>query len=306
MTERELEHIITAYDEGSFLAAAKKLFISQSALSQSIRKLERQLGTKLFTLDGNRIRPTKDCKSIVTLGRPVSLKWAAFQSDVERLLTADQLGLRVIASGDLLVSVILPSTDRFRLTYPEVNVSLSEMSTVTLYEHLENDTEDMGFIQRVEPSPKYQMTPVLSTRYCLAVPASHPFARMHPFRGVHDMETVDLASFRDEMFAIPRSGHNSRGSFLDIFREAGFFPNIAFEAATIPNMREYVFAGKALTLVTSYYVSTHMQEKRAAYYRLNLRSTERTIYAVRSLNARPSAIVDAFIKEVAACQADIL
>ena len=306
MTERELEHIITAYDEGSFLAASRRLFISQSALSQSIRKLERALGTKLFTLDGNRIRPTQVCKNIVALGRPASQKWAAFQADVERLLSQKQFGLRVIASGDLLVSVILPSTDRFRLAYPDVNVSLSEMSTVTLYEHLESDTEDLAFIQRAEPSPKYQMTPVLSTRYYLAVPISHPFVKAHPFRGVHDMETVDLADFRDDAFAIPRSGHNSRGTFLDIFREAGFFPNIGFEAATIPNMREYVYAGKALTLVTSYYVRSHMQEKSAAYYRLDLKSTERTIYAVRSLNAQPSAVVDAFIREVAACQPDIL
>lgn len=306
MTERELEHIITAYDEGSFLAAAKKLFISQSALSQSIRKLEKQLDTKLFVLDGNRIRPTKDCRSIVALGRPASLKWAAFQSDVERLLSHEPLGLRVIASGDILVSVVFPSADRFHLTYPDVNVSVSEMSVTTLYEHLESDTDDLALIQRVEPGTKYQMTPVLATRYYLAVPTSHPFARAHPFRGFHDMETVDLRSFKNDIFAMPRKGHNSHESYLDIFREAGFLPNVGFEVATIPNLREYVYAGKALTLVTSYYARTHLQEKRAAYYQLDLKSAEHTIYAVRSLSAQPSAIVDAFLKEVAACQADII
>ena len=306
MTERELEHIISAYDEGSFLAAAKKLFISQSALSQSIRKLERQLGTKLFTLDGNRIRPTQVCKNIVALGRPASQKWAAFQTEVERLLSQEQLGLRIIANGDLLVSVVFPSTDRFRLTYPDVNVSLSEMSVAALYEHLENDTEDLAFIQCDGMNPKYQMAPVLATRYYLAVPASHPFVKAHPFRGFHDMETVDLKSFTSDAFAIPRSGYNSRSTFLSIFREADFFPNIEFEAVTIPNLREYVYAGKALTFVTSSYARTHPQEKRVAYYQLDLKSVNRTIYAVRSLNARPSAIVDAFIKEVAACQADIL
>lgn len=306
MTEHDLLNIITVYDEGSFLAASKKLFVSQSALSQSVRKLEDQLGAKLFALDGNRIRPTKLCKSIVSLGRPVSHKWTAFQADVSRLLSQEQLGLRVIASGDILVSVVFPSVDRFRFSYPNVNVSLSEMSVRTLYEHLELDTEDLAFAQRPEPNPKYQMTPVLSSRYYLAVPASHPFAKTHPFRGFHDMDTVDLKSFRNEVFAVPRSDHNSYSSFMDIFREAGFHPNTNFEAATVSNLREYVYAGKALTLVSSYYARSHPQEKRVVYYQLDLKSALCTIYAVRSLNAQPSAIVDAFIKEVAACQSEIL
>lgn len=306
MTEHDLQNIITVYDEGSFLAASRKLFISQPALSQSIRKLERQLGTKLFTLEGNRIHPTRICKSIVAMGRPAILKWTAFQSDVDRLLTQKQIGLRVIAPGDILISIIFPSSDRFRLSYPDVNVTLSEMPMSSLYEHMENDTEDLSFVLRGEPVSKYQFTPVLTVEYYLAVPSSHPYALKHPFRGFHDMDTVDLKDFYKDPFVLPKHGHNSYDLFMHVFQEAGFLPNVGFEAATVSNLREYVYAGKALTFVTSYFARSHPHEKKACYYRINLSTANPTIYAVRSLNAQPSAIVDAFIKAVSACQADII
>ena len=48
METRELRAFTEVADEGSFSAAARKLHVSQSALSQTIRSLERQLGVRLL------------------------------------------------------------------------------------------------------------------------------------------------------------------------------------------------------------------------------------------------------------------
>ena len=52
MTYKDILYVITILDEGSFSAAAKKLYVSQSALSQAVRKLEQEFGMELFIRSG--------------------------------------------------------------------------------------------------------------------------------------------------------------------------------------------------------------------------------------------------------------
>ena len=48
MTSRELEYIKTVADEKSISSAARKLYIAQPSLSQSLQRIEENLGAKLF------------------------------------------------------------------------------------------------------------------------------------------------------------------------------------------------------------------------------------------------------------------
>ena len=48
MDTKQIEYIIKIADEGSITRAAEKLFITQSALSQQLQKLEKELGAPLF------------------------------------------------------------------------------------------------------------------------------------------------------------------------------------------------------------------------------------------------------------------
>ena len=58
MTNKELLYIITISELGNFSLAAEKLNISQSALSQAVRKVEDELGFKLFFRGGTKTRAT--------------------------------------------------------------------------------------------------------------------------------------------------------------------------------------------------------------------------------------------------------
>lgn len=58
MDLRQLEYIIAIAEEGNITRAAGKMFISQPALSQLLKRLENSLGSKLFVRDGKSVRPT--------------------------------------------------------------------------------------------------------------------------------------------------------------------------------------------------------------------------------------------------------
>jgi DNA-binding transcriptional LysR family regulator len=69
MEIRELRAFVTVVDEGGLSAAARKLHVSQSALSQTVQTLERQLGGKLLTRDHTGARPTELGQSLLAGAR---------------------------------------------------------------------------------------------------------------------------------------------------------------------------------------------------------------------------------------------
>lgn len=71
----EIERFITVVEEGSFTKASKKLFITQPALSLSIRRLEQMLGKKLFKRIGKRFILTTDGENIYNLGLQILKYW---------------------------------------------------------------------------------------------------------------------------------------------------------------------------------------------------------------------------------------
>jgi DNA-binding transcriptional LysR family regulator len=93
MEIREMRAFVTVVDEGGFSAAARKLHMSQSALSQTVRALERQLGGQLLVRDHAGARPTE-------LGRALLDDARLMVSQHDRLFAA--LTAPAAAPGGLL------------------------------------------------------------------------------------------------------------------------------------------------------------------------------------------------------------
>jgi len=69
MEIRELRAFIAVAEEGSFSAAARRLHLSQSALSQTIQALERQLGTQLLLRSSTGVTATDPGALLLREGR---------------------------------------------------------------------------------------------------------------------------------------------------------------------------------------------------------------------------------------------
>ena len=60
MTLQQLKYILTIAEEGSFSAAAKKLYLTQPSLSAMVRSLEQELGITIFDRSTRSVRITED------------------------------------------------------------------------------------------------------------------------------------------------------------------------------------------------------------------------------------------------------
>lgn len=71
----EIERFIATVDRGSFTKASKVLYLTQPALSLSIARLEKEVGTKLFKRIGKRLILTKDGESVYQIGIQIIKLW---------------------------------------------------------------------------------------------------------------------------------------------------------------------------------------------------------------------------------------
>lgn len=151
--EQNLSHYYifhTVAKNGNISQAARELFISQPAISKSIRKLEENLNTVLFKRNSRGVSLTPEGE---LLYRYTSEAFSALKSGEETLARHHALGisqLRIGVSTTLCKYILLPYLQRFIQAYPHVRISIACQSTYQTLALLEENKIDIGLIG--EPS----------------------------------------------------------------------------------------------------------------------------------------------------------
>lgn len=134
---RQLRAFVAVADSGSFTRAAERLFLTQSAVSHSLRGLEEQLGTKLLDRAGKRISLTQDGTVFLRRCRRVLTELESATRELDALKRWGQGRLRIGATHSLC-QYLLPTTLReFRGLFPRCEILIEAGDTTQLIELLD-------------------------------------------------------------------------------------------------------------------------------------------------------------------------
>ena len=147
--------------------AAEKLFVSQSAVSQSIKQLEKKLGVKLFDRNARGVRLTTEGKvlfsyvnSAISLIENAQLKLSNMQS-----LNAGEI--KIGASDTICSLFLLPILRKFNTKYPDIHISVTNRTTRESIGLLKSGSVDLSFVNLpIEEDPLLEITPVMPIRDC--------------------------------------------------------------------------------------------------------------------------------------------
>jgi DNA-binding transcriptional LysR family regulator len=146
MEIRQLRHFMAVVTEGGFTAAARAELIVQSALSTSIRNLERELGAELFERTGRRVVLTEAGRALVPQARALLAAAEAVKDAVAAV--ADLATGRVsIGTIQTLTCVDLPAElAAFHRDVPGVQVSVRDAAVAELTEALRAGELDLAYL----------------------------------------------------------------------------------------------------------------------------------------------------------------
>ncbi len=178
MELRNLKYLLSLSENGSFTAAAKANYVTQPAVSVQLRKLQEELGTKLYEVDGRTVRFTRTGE--------VALEYAErfVRLETELVRAIDDIeGLRKgkIAAGmiDAASIYVLPKVlSRFQEIYPGIEIQLEVSSTRPLLRRLHDGALDIviGTLP-VEMEGAYTVTPIFEEPLVIISPPGHPINR---------------------------------------------------------------------------------------------------------------------------------
>jgi DNA-binding transcriptional LysR family regulator len=242
MDIRSLSCFVAVADELHFRKAARKLHLTQPALSQRIRALEHEVGAELLVRDRRSVAlsaagaaflpPARAAVEQAALARRAALR--AVRGEVGHL----RLGFTVIAFFGALPEAVR----KFRARYPDVAVELREMNSPSVESALAMGEIDLGILH--PPISANLITSALAPqRMLLALPARHRLA---------GKTTIAVSDLKDEPFLVaPRTvGPSIYDRLIGLFQGAGISPRIVQEVTPVTTLTGLVAAGTGLGFVT--------------------------------------------------------
>ena len=239
MELRSLRYFLTVAEELHFGRAAKRLCIAQPSLSAQIKKLEDELGGKLFWRDRKGVRLTDGGRLLMPAAQKILGETAETESLVRTTLAGSTGILRLGYMNTAYSEMFRRILKTFRLRYPQVRIHLQEESPANLFESLRIGEIDAAFVNLLDPPHLDDLAAEHLSTWQLQVllPAEHPLAAR---------ESISLDSIMHEPI-IEFGQEYFRG--LRLFDSLKQEPDIVHVTGNLQVMAGLVSAGLGITFV---------------------------------------------------------
>lgn len=172
----ELETFLWVVREGSFSVAAKKLHLSQPAVTNRIRRLEDKLHVKLLVRTTRRVDPTadgaalRDAAELAVIGLRDVLRRFQAGADIERNR------VNVVATPMLAATVMPALIHAYNLRYPDVSIVLRDLPYDQVIRSMAEGSADMA-VAAIDSAPRgLRFQSLAEEKMWLVVPSGHPLA----------------------------------------------------------------------------------------------------------------------------------
>jgi DNA-binding transcriptional LysR family regulator len=247
---KQLAVFVAVAEEGSFTRAADRLHVVQSAVSAGVRKLERELGARLFDRSTHRVQLTDAGHALLPEARTTLTAATAARDAVDAvrggvrgtvlLGTMQAQGMRAIGIPELLA--------RFRHDHPlvEVHIRHAAGGSTEMATQVREGQLDLAFVSlSAGELPGLELTPLSREPMMVLAAAEHPLAKRR---------SISIAALADEPLVEFPTGWGLRTVSDQAFAAAGITRTITFEVNDTGSVIEFVRHGLALSLLPASFV----------------------------------------------------
>ena len=222
MDLRQIKLFVAVAEEGHFGRAAARMFISQPALSQHVRRLERELGVQLFDRSSRQVRLTAAGEAFLQVAQRVARQLTEAALAARRAEAGEAgsiaLGVDVPVAAPVL-SVLLRHWSRVR---PAVAPRLASGRASALLDLVRRGDLDVALVDGPVNDRALTSTLVLEDQMVVVLPADHYLAKE---------PAVSIRHLADERFvAVSRDCSASlHDRLIEMCGASGFSPDVAQE-----------------------------------------------------------------------------
>lgn len=240
-------------ETGSFSKAAALNFISQSAVSQQVKALEKKFDLRLIERSQrSRIAPSEagrifydECKEILERFRTLEVKMKDDQAAIAgtvRVATVYSVGLHELP----------PYVKKFIKAHPQVKVHIEYSRTDKVYEACLNNTIDFGIVAAPARRPNIIVTPLSSDKLVFVCNPEHRLARRR---------AISLEQLQGEEFIAFERDIPTRKAIDRIFKQYKVTVNNVMEFDNIETIKRSVEVGVGISILPEKVVASEVRNR---------------------------------------------
>ncbi|HKT87203.1 MAG TPA: LysR family transcriptional regulator [Candidatus Sulfotelmatobacter sp.] len=235
----QLEVFLAVARERRFSRAADKLFRTQSAVSQTIRKLEDELGEALFDRSSREGVLTDAGKVLYEYAEKlINLRSEASESLAE--LKELQKGKLVVAANELTVLYLLPVLAEFRRLHPMIKITVERALGSHIPDEVLSYSVEFGVLSYAPQDPSLHSIVIFSDQLVFVVPPTHPLA---------SAPQISIRQLGAESFVAHIVSSPYREKVIQMFKNHKTPLHMDLELPTLQAIKRYVAMGSGVAFV---------------------------------------------------------
>ena len=218
LDSRRLGYFLAVAEELNFHRAAEKLHMAQPPLSNQIKRMEEELGVRLFERSGRGVELTLAGQLMVGEAERLVSQMEQTQSLVQKAGRGEVGQLRLGFTPSAANELLPPILHEFGSRFSQVETFLHEMKTDLLIDRLENGWLDVGFLYLPFDNDRFYRRIVSREPFVVGLPSDHQLA---------SQTSVSIEELEDEPFIMParhRRVPGLYGQITELCARYGFAP----------------------------------------------------------------------------------
>jgi len=227
----------------SFSRGASVNAVSQSAASQAVRQIEKQMGTQLIDRSKRPWRLTEEGKIFFKASQEIVEQYRELEGTLRLRKQPSKYTVRLAAIYSIRFNDLVSYVDRFRDEMPGAEVDVSYMHPNQVYEQVLNDRCDLGLLSFANPGRELTAIPWQEQPMVVACSANHRLASRDP------KEAFDLLDLSGEAFVAFDRGLPVRREVDRYLRRHDINIRIVAEFDSIENIKRAIEDGAGIALL---------------------------------------------------------
>src|SRR5437899_3487297 len=231
MEARLLKMFCAVAESGSLVIASRKLHLTPSALSHSLKALETDLGCRLFERVGKRMVLNQAGEQLLSQVRAPLAALEAAGAGIKRLAKWGQTRLRIGAPASACQHILPKVIRELKKAHHPIELLVASHDTPRLIELLREGRLDLGLGVLPSESNDLELRPLFRDELMFVFSSTHPWA---------DGKTLTGEEIRSQPFILYQRASLTSGMLENYFRELEIAPATIMEVASIGAIKEFV------------------------------------------------------------------
>jgi LysR family transcriptional regulator, low CO2-responsive transcriptional regulator len=221
MEIRQLKAFLAIAEAKTFTAGARRVNVTQAAISMQIRQLEDEVGLPLFTRTPRRVILTEAGEHLLERARKILREHDAAVAEIAELAGAEHGRLRIGSASAMFATMQLPTIlQNLKEKFPNAEITVSSGTSQTLVDKILHGETDIAFVS-LPVDNSHVTTELLFSDEIVAI--------AHPTHPLADQKYISAAALAGEPLILGEKGGNTRRLIDDFFSAANVHPNVVME-----------------------------------------------------------------------------